>query len=249
MRTLFVAGNWKMYKTSKESKEFVEEFKKRLPIKGAKIAVCAPFTSLKTIAEAFEGTEVMIGAQNMHFEDEGAYTGEVSGKMLKDIGVDYCIIGHSERRKLFGETDEVINKKLHAAYRNEILPILCVGEVLKERDEGKAFDVVTSQLKGALSGINDEQMLKLTIAYEPVWAIGTGRTATPEQADEMCAHVRSVISELFNKNIADQIIIQYGGSVKPDNASDLLKMKDIDGALVGGASLDPASFAGIVDFK
>lgn len=248
MRIPFIAGNWKMYKTIGEAAQFAEEFKSRYTESDVKVAICAPFTQLIALIEAFKGTGIKVGAQNMHYEDEGAFTGEISGKMLKDIGVDYCIIGHSERRQYFGESDEIVNKKLMAAFRHDILPILCVGEVLSERDDGMALEVVSTQMKGALQGLDTDQVQKLTVAYEPVWAIGTGRTATPEQADEMCGHIRNVISEIYGEEVADKVIIQYGGSVKPDNASELLNMFEIDGALVGGASLVPANFIEIVNF-
>ncbi|GAB1476638.1 triose-phosphate isomerase [Bacillota bacterium] len=248
MRMPFIAGNWKMYKTSAEAARFAEKFKSLYTASDVKVAICAPFTQLATLLEAFKGTGIKVGAQNMHFEDEGAFTGEVSGKMLKEIGVDYCIIGHSERRQYFGESDETVNKKLLAAFRHGILPILCVGEVLAERDEGRALEVVTTQLQGALKGLESESVMKLTLAYEPVWAIGTGRTATPFQADEMCGHIRKVISDLYGEDAADKVIIQYGGSVKPENASELMNMYEIDGALVGGASLVPESFIEIVNF-
>lgn len=248
MRKKFIAGNWKMYKTVAEAKMYAEEFKNNQIKSDVEVAICAPYTHLKTLIEAFEGTDVKIGAQNMHYEEEGAFTGEISGRMLKDMGVDYCIIGHSERRQYFNETDDKINKKLHTALKNQIKPILCVGEVLSERDDGRALDVVTKQLKNALIGIGDDQILELTIAYEPVWAIGTGRTAGPEQANEMCGHIRTVIKNMYGENNADRIVIQYGGSVKPENATELLNMDQIDGALVGGASLDPISFAEIINF-
>lgn len=248
MRKKFIAGNWKMYKTVDEAKMYAEEFKNNQIKSDVEVAICAPYTHLKTLIEAFEGTDVKIGAQNMHYEEEGAFTGEISGRMLKDMGVDYCIIGHSERRQYFNETDDKINKKLHTALKNQIKPILCVGEVLSERDDGRALDVVTKQLKNALIGIGDDQILELTIAYEPVWAIGTGRTAGPEQANEMCGHIRTVIKNMYGENNADRIVIQYGGSVKPENATELLNMDQIDGALVGGASLDPISFAEIINF-
>lgn len=248
MRMPFIAGNWKMYKTGAEAKAFAEEFKKIYEKSDVKVAVCAPFVHLPYLVEAFAGTGIMVGAQNMHFEEEGAFTGEVSGKMLKDLGVDYCIIGHSERRQYFGETDESVCKKLHSAYEHELLPILCVGEVLEERDGGRAFSVVEGQVKGALKGLGKEEVAKLTIAYEPVWAIGTGRTATPEQADEMCGFIRKIVTELYDESTADEMTIQYGGSVKPDNATELMNMYEIDGALVGGASLKAESFLEIINF-
>ncbi|WP_312353657.1 triose-phosphate isomerase, partial [Aminipila sp.] len=184
----------------------------------------------------------------MHFADEGAFTGEISAAMLKEIGVDYCIIGHSERRQYFAEKDETVNKKLHKAFSEGIVPILCVGESLEERDASKAFDVVRIQLTGGLTGISAEQAEKIVIAYEPVWAIGTGRTATPEQANEICGFIRDVIEELYDDVVADKVIIQYGGSVKPANAAEIMNMDEIDGALVGGASLSPEEFIQIVNF-
>jgi triosephosphate isomerase len=248
MRIPFIAGNWKMFKTTKEALDFAVQFLEIYKPSDVKVAICAPFTQLAALVEAFRGTGIKIGAQNMHFEENGAYTGEISAAMLKEIGVDYCIIGHSERRQYFNETDETVNKKIHKAFEHEILPILCVGEVLEERDAGIAMEVVERQMKAALDGLTIPQVELLTVAYEPVWAIGTGRTATPEQADEMCGHIRNIIEELTSEETADKVVIQYGGSVKPDNASELMDMYEIDGALVGGASLKPVDFLAIVDF-
>lgn len=248
MRKPFIAGNWKMFKTSKEARAFAEEFLKSYVASDVTVAICAPFTQLSTLVEAFAGTGIKVGAQNMHYEESGAFTGEISAIMLTELGVDYSIIGHSERRQYFGETDETVNKKLHQAFSHGILPILCVGEVLEQRDAGQALDVVTSQMTAALAGLTEEQMKQLTVAYEPVWAIGTGRTATPEQADEMCGHIRTIISNLYGEEVSEEVIIQYGGSVKPDNATELMNMYEIDGALVGGASLKPADFLEIVNF-
>ena len=248
MRMPFIAGNWKMYKNAKEAAEFARAFKNSYVASDVQVAICAPFTQLAILVEAFKGTGIKVGAQNMYFVHEGAFTGEISGEMLKEIGVDYCIIGHSERRQYFGETDETVNKKLHAAFRCDILPILCVGEVLKERDEGRALSVVSAQTEIALKDLSQQQVEKLTVAYEPVWAIGTGRTATPEQADEMCGHIRTVIAGLYGEEISEKVVIQYGGSVKPGNATELMNMYEIDGALVGGASLNPEEFIEIVNF-
>ena len=248
MRIPFIAGNWKMFKTTKEALDFAVQFLEIYKPSDVKVAICAPYTQLAALVEAFRGTGIKVGAQNMHFEENGAYTGEISAAMLKEIGVDYCIIGHSERRQYFNETDETVNKKLHKAFEHEILPILCVGEVLEERDAGIAMEVVERQMKAALDGLTIPQVELLTVAYEPVWAIGTGRTATPEQADEMCGHIRNLIEELTSEETADKVVIQYGGSVKPDNASELMDMYEIDGALVGGASLKPVDFLAIVDF-
>lgn len=248
MRKPFIAGNWKMFKTIREAKEFAAEFKAIHTPSDVLVAVCAPFTQLAALSEAFRDTGIKVGAQNMHFAENGAYTGEISASMLKEVGADYCIIGHSERRQYFNETDETVNRKLHAAFAAGILPILCVGEVLAERDAGEALAVVERQTKAALDGLTAAQVDTLTIAYEPVWAIGTGRTATPEQANEMCGHIRDIVTGLFGEDTADRVVIQYGGSVKPDNATELMGMDEIDGALVGGASLKPADFLSIVNF-
>ena len=248
IRKPLIAGNWKMFKTMAEAKAFAEEFKKLYVSSDVQVAVCAPYTQLMTLKEAFAGTDIKVGAQNMHFEDEGAYTGEISASMLKEIGVDYCIIGHSERRQYFGETDETVNLKLKKAFAEGILPIMCVGESLEERDAERAFEVVKSQLVKGLEGIEEACIEKLVIAYEPIWAIGTGRTATPEQANEMCGFIRDIIEELYGEVAGDKVIIQYGGSVKPANATEIMNMEEIDGALVGGASLKAEDFIQIVNF-
>jgi len=249
IRIPLIAGNWKMYKTTAEAKAFAEEFSKLYKDTDVRAAICAPFTQLVALKEAFAGTNVKLGAQNVHFEDEGAFTGEISVEMLKEIGVDYCIIGHSERREYFAETDETVNLKLKKLFSSsEIIPILCVGENLREREAGNAFDVVEGQLKAGLEGIDKADVSKLVIAYEPIWAIGTGKTATPEQAGEMCAHIRNIVEKLYDEDTCDSVIIQYGGSVKPENASEIMNMDEIDGALVGGASLDASKFIKIVNF-
>lgn len=249
IRIPLIAGNWKMYKTTAEAKAFAEEFSKLYKDTDVRAAICAPFTQLVALKEAFAGTNVKLGAQNVHFEDEGAFTGEISVEMLKEIGVDYCIIGHSERREYFAETDETVNLKLKKLFSSsEIIPILCVGENLSEREAGNAFDVVERQLKADLEGIDKADVSKLVIAYEPIWAIGTGKTATPEQAGEMCAHIRNIVEKLYDEDTCDSVIIQYGGSVKPENASEIMNMDEIDGALVGGASLDASKFIKIVNF-
>lgn len=249
IRIPLIAGNWKMYKTTAEAKAFAEEFSKLYKDTDVRAAICAPFTQLVALKEAFAGTNVKLGAQNVHFEDEGAFTGEISVEMLKEIGVDYCIIGHSERREYFAETDETVNLKLKKLFStSEIIPILCVGENLSEREAGNAFDVVEGQLKADLEGIDKADVSKLVIAYEPIWAIGTGKTATPEQAGEMCAHIRNIVEKLYDEDTCDSVIIQYGGSVKPENASEIMNMDEIDGALVGGASLDASKFIKIVNF-
>ena len=248
MRIPFIAGNWKMFKTKAEAIAFAEEFRELYKDTDVQTAICAPFTNLEALKEAFAGTEIKVGAQNVHFADEGAFTGEISVSMLEEIGVDFCIVGHSERRQYFGETDETVNKKLKKLFEGPIRPILCVGESLEERDADKAFDVVGGQIKADLDGIDAADVKKLVIAYEPIWAIGTGRTATPEQAEEMCAFIRKTLIELYGEEVSDEVIIQYGGSVKPANATEIMNMDEIDGALVGGASLKPKDFMEIIDF-
>ena len=249
MRIPFIAGIWKMYKNKKEAIEFAEAFKKLYHDTDVKTAICAPFTQLDVLVEAFKGTGIGVGAQNCHFEDEGAFTGEVSVGMLKEIGVDYCVIGHSERRQYFAETDETVNLKLKKLLRDsEIIPILCVGENLDQREAGQEKDIVSAQLKADFEGLTKEEAAKLVVAYEPIWAIGTGKTATPDQAEEMCALVRKTIEEMYDEETCDKVIIQYGGSVKPENATEIMNMDEIDGALVGGASLVPEKFIEIVNF-
>ena len=248
MRIPFIAGNWKMFKTKAEAIAFAEEFRELYKDTDVQTAICAPFTNLEALKEAFAGTEIKVGAQNVHFADEGAFTGEISVSMLEEIGVDFCIVGHSERRQYFGETDETVNKKLKKLFEGPIRPILCVGESLEERDADKAFDVVGGQIKADLDGIDAADVKKLVIAYEPIWAIGTGRTATPDQAEEMCAFIRKTLIEIYGEEVSDEVIIQYGGSVKPANATEIMNMDEIDGALVGGASLKPKDFMEIIDF-
>ena len=249
MRIPFIAGNWKMYKTKKEALEFAETFKSLYQGTDVKAAICAPYTQLETLVEVFKDTNIGVGAQNVHFAEEGAYTGEISVAMLKEIGVDYCVIGHSERREYFGETDETVNLKLKKLFsESDITPILCVGEDLEQREAGCEQDVVRKQLELDLADLSATDVAKLVIAYEPIWAIGTGKTATPEQAGEMCAFIRETLEALYDEDTCDQAIIQYGGSVKPENASDIMNMDEIDGALVGGASLIPEKFMDIINF-
>lgn len=248
MRIPLIAGNWKMFKTKAEALAFAEEFKALYTGTDVQAAICAPFTNLEALVEAFRGTGIKVGAQNVHFAEEGAYTGEISTAMLEEIGVDFCIIGHSERRQFFAETDETVNQKLKKLFLGTIRPILCVGESLEQRDAGKALDIVKGQLEADLSGITAECVKKLVIAYEPIWAIGTGRTATPEQAEEMCAFIRKTLIAMYDEDTADAVIIQYGGSVKPANATEIMNMDEIDGALVGGASLKAKDFMEIIDF-
>ena len=248
MRYPFIAGNWKMYKTTAEAKKFAEEFKKIYVPSDVRVAIFAPYTQLAALAEEFKGTGIGVGAQNVHYEKEGAFTGEISIPMLAEIGVEYCIVGHSERRQYFNETDETVNLKAKALLAEGITPIICVGEDLYQREHDYQDKLVAEQVANALDGIPAEDVKKIVIAYEPIWAIGTGRTATPIQANHMCEVIRDEITNLYDEDTADEVVIQYGGSVKPENATEILNMEEIDGALVGGASLDPAKFIEIVNF-
>lgn len=248
MRTPFIAGNWKMFKTGLEAVTFAEEFKELYKDTDVKTAICAPFVYLSLLKKLFAGTNVKVGAQNAFHEDEGAFTGEVSVKMLEDVGVDYCVIGHSERRQYFGETNEAINKKLKRLLAGPITPILCVGENLEQREQDEQYMVVRDQLVGAFAGITTKDAAQMVIAYEPVWAIGTGKTATPEEAEDMCEFIRNAVEALYGEATADKVVIQYGGSVKPANATEIMNMSNIDGALVGGASLNAKDFMEIIDF-
>lgn len=248
MRTPFIAGNWKMFKTGLEAVTFAEEFKELYKDTDVKTAICAPFVYLSLLKKLFAGTNVKVGAQNAFYEDEGAFTGEVSVKMLEDVGVDYCVIGHSERRQYFGETNEAINKKLKRLLAGSIAPILCVGENLEQREQEEQYVVVRDQLVGAFAGIEAKDAARMVIAYEPVWAIGTGKTATPEEAEDMCEFIRNAVEALYGEDTADKVVIQYGGSVKPANATEIMNMSNIDGALVGGASLKAKDFMEIIDF-
>ncbi len=248
MRKPIIAGNWKMHKTINEAVEFVAEVKGKIPsVEQVDSVVCAPALFLDRLVQETKGTELQIGAQTMHFEDSGAFTGEISPLALKDLGVQYVIIGHSERREMFAETDETVNKKVHAAFKHGLIPIVCVGETLEQREADQTKAVVEDQVKKALAGLTEEQVKDVVIAYEPIWAIGTGRTSSAEDANEVCAYIRSTIAGLFTKDAADQVRIQYGGSVKPTNIKDFLNQSDIDGALVGGASLDPQSYLQLLE--
>lgn len=247
-RIPFIAGNWKMYKTVKEAERFVEEFKQLYKKDEVEVGLIVPYLQLETVKRLTEGTGIRVGAQNMHYEDYGAFTGEISAPMLKELGIDCCIIGHSERRQYFGETDESVNKKLKKALRYGITPILCIGETLEQREAGLAKDVVEKQIKADFAWIPAEHAVNAVIAYEPIWAIGTGKTATAEQANEMCGEIRKVLAECYDESVASAIRIQYGGSVKPSNAEEILNQPEIDGALVGGASLKPEEFSQIVKF-
>lgn len=247
MRTPIIAGNWKMFKTVSEAKAFFEEIKGKAEVDGVESVICAPFTNLPALVEAAKGTSIKIGAQNLHFEDEGAFTGEISGRMLQELGVDYVIIGHSERRAYFAETDEIVNKKIHAAFKYGITPIPCVGEKLEEREAGQTKEVVKEQTVGALKGLTAEQAAQVVIAYEPIWAIGTGKSSTSQDANEVISYIRSIVSDLYDAETAGKVRIQYGGSVKPENVKEYMGQSDIDGALVGGASLQPASYIALVE--
>jgi triosephosphate isomerase (TIM) len=248
-RKSLIAANWKMYKTPAEAQAFVDAF---LPLVAGhtrdEIALFPSVTSLATVVAAVQGSNVAAGLQNMHFAEEGAYTGETSAAMLKAVGATHTLIGHSERRQYFNETDEIVNKKLHTALKHGILPVVCIGEVLAEREAGHTEQVLKTQITGALAGIPAEAAAPIVIAYEPVWAIGTGKTATPQMAVEAHATVRAEIARLLGAEIAEAIRILYGGSVKPENACELLCQAEIDGALVGGASLKPDSFSAIVHY-
>ena len=250
MRTPIIAGNWKMNKTVSESLELVNELKALVSgVTDVEVVVSPPFTSLYSVAQAIKDTNIILAGQNIHQEKSGAYTGEISGEMLLSVGCTHVIIGHSERREYFKETDELINGKIITALDVGLKVICCIGETLEQREAQNTMNVITTQLKGALIGITAEQMDSMILAYEPVWAIGTGRTATPAQAEEVHSHIRNLLVELYGSEIADKIVIQYGGSVKPDNAFELMSQPNIDGALVGGASLKADVFSKIVNFK
>jgi triosephosphate isomerase (TIM) len=248
LRKPIIAANWKMNKTLSEASSFVQEMKGLLPSADKVDAViCAPALFLDALVDNTRELDVEIGGQNMYWEESGAFTGEVSPVMLSDMGVKYIIIGHSERRTLFGETNEDVNKKVHAAFAHNLTPIICVGETLEERESGKTNKLVKQQVTEAFKGITADQAKTAVIAYEPIWAIGTGKTASSQDANEVCAFIRNTITELFDQSVADAIRIQYGGSVKPGNIKELLAESDIDGALVGGASLESTSFLQLLE--
>ena len=247
MRTPVIAGNWKMNKTVAEAVALASEIKERVAgVENVKVIVCPVFTAVKSVADVLKGTNVKVGAQDMYWETSGAYTGEVSGEMLLEAGAEYVIIGHSERRQYFGETNETVNKKLKKALSIGLKPIVCIGETLADREAGTTEAVVGKQVKEGFVGLTAEEMKGTIIAYEPVWAIGTGKTATAEQAEAVHAYVRNLVAQLWDKETADAVIIQYGGSMKPENVASLLAQPDIDGGLIGGASLVASKFAGIV---
>ncbi|WP_338751402.1 triose-phosphate isomerase [Bacillus sp. FJAT-52991] len=248
MRKPIIAGNWKMHKTLAEATSFAEEVKSLVPDANVVDSViCSPALFLQQLVQAVKGTNVKIGAQTMHFEESGAFTGEISPKALQDIEVDYVIIGHSERREMFNETDETVNKKVHAAFQYGLTPIVCCGETLAQRENGETNAFVGGQVKKALEGLTEEQVSQTVIAYEPIWAIGTGKSSTAEDANEVCAYIRQTVAESFSERVADNVRIQYGGSVKPSNIGEYMSQSDIDGALVGGASLDSASFLQLLE--
>ena len=248
MRKPIIAGNWKMNNTVEEALKLVEELKPLVAGATADVVVCPTFVCLDAVLKAVKGTNIKVGAQNLYFEEKGAFTGEISPVMLQKMGVDYVVIGHSERRQYFNETDESVNKKLKAAFTHDLLPILCVGESLEEREANITEEVVARQVKLDLAGLTAEQVEKLVVAYEPIWAIGTGKTATDDQANAVNAFIRKTIATLYGQEVADKARVQYGGSVKPSTIKAQMAKSDIDGALVGGASLVAADFAAIVNY-
>ena len=242
MKKFLIAGNWKMNKSIAEAKLFADQLKGENIVHPEQLAVIAPFTQLETLKRELDGTGIKVGAQNVHFEKSGAYTGEISVSMLKELDIDLCIVGHSERREYFAETDSTVNRKLKALLNAGITPILCVGESLEIREAGNAMLFVSGQITEDLDGLTPAEVEQIVIAYEPIWAIGTGRTATPDQAEEMCGFIRGMIEGMYGRETAEGMIIQYGGSMKPSNADELLKKPDINGGLIGGASLEVGTF-------
>ena len=248
MRTPIIAGNWKMNKTSKETKELLTDLLPLVADAQCEVVVCVPFTDIAMAKRLTKKSNVKVGAQNVHWAESGAFTGEISGAMLKELKVDYVVIGHSERRQYFGETDETVNLRVAAALKNKIRPIVCVGETLEERETGRTEDVLYRQITQGLKGFKSKDFDKIVIAYEPVWAIGTGKTATKEEANETIGYIRNTIAKKFSKLIAEKVRIQYGGSMNPKNASDLMSMPEIDGGLIGGASLKAEDFSKVVKY-
>ena len=248
MRRKIIAGNWKMNMLPNEAIDFIQELTPLVKNTKNEVILCVPYTDLFYALLHVQGTNIKIGAQNMHWEEKGAYTGEVSAQMLKSIGVEYVIIGHSERRQYFAETDETVNKKIKAAFANDLKPIVCVGETLEQKNQGLTEEIITNQTKLALEGLTNDQVQNTIVAYEPIWAIGTGKTATKEDANNTIMEIRKKIAEIYGQNEANGVIIQYGGSVKSSNAKELFEMSDIDGGLVGGASLKSEEFAKIVNY-
>jgi triosephosphate isomerase len=249
-RTPLIAANWKMFKTVAEAIAFVNMIQKEIgPLKDREVIIAPPFTALKEVRDKLAQQGYSLAAQNCHWEEKGAFTGEIAPAMLKDVGCDYVIVGHSERRHMFGETDQTVVLKTVAVFNTGMTPVVCVGELLDEREQGKTFEVIARQLEGVFKHLSPAQSERLVIAYEPVWAIGTGRTATPGQAQEVHAFIRERIASAFNKQVENKLRILYGGSVKPDNVDALMAEPDIDGALVGGASLEVGSFKRLVEFN
>ena len=245
-RKAIIAGNWKMNKTATEAKALISELIPAVKDAGCEVVICVPFTDLVTAVEMTKGTNIHVGAENVHFEKSGAFTGEISADMLTDLGVEYVVIGHSERRQYFAETNETVNKRTKAALAGGLKPIICVGESLDQREQGVTEELVRMQVKIALNGVTADELKNVVIAYEPIWAIGTGKTATAEQAAEVCTSIRTTVRHLYGARIARSITIQYGGSMNAGNAAELLAQPDVDGGLIGGASLKPADFAEIV---
>ncbi len=249
-RRPLIAGNWKMYKTGVQSVDFTKKLKDMVAgVSNVDIMIAPPFTAISQVAEQTTGTPISVGAQNMHWEAEGAYTGEIAADMIQSAGCSHVIIGHSERRQYFGETDQTINRKIQAATQSDLIPVFCIGETEDQREAGQTFSVLDKQLQNGLEGLFLENLRSLIVAYEPIWAIGTGKTATKEQAQEVHMHVRQWFAQAYNQEYAQGLRILYGGSVKPSNIKDLMAMPDIDGALVGGASLDPESFSQLVHYQ
>jgi triosephosphate isomerase len=250
VRKPIIAGNWKMHKTTGEAVALAKELADLVSeVQDVEVVVCPTFTVLSSVKEVLKDSNVHLGAQNMHWEGKGAFTGEIAPAMLKDVGCQYVLIGHSERRQYFAETDETVNKKVKAALANDLIPVMCVGETLAERESGTTEKVVGTQVRGGLDQITPNEVAGMVIAYEPVWAIGTGKTATADDANAVCAFVRKTVSEMFGTEVAAKVRIQYGGSVKADNIKELMAKSDIDGALVGGAALDATGFGKIVNYK
>lgn len=246
-RKAIIAGNWKMNKTATEAAELIDALIPAVKDAGCEVVICVPFTDLVTAVAKTKGTNIHVGAENVHFEKSGAYTGEISADMLTDLGVEYVVVGHSERRQYFAETDETVNKRAKAALAGGLKPIICVGESLAQREQGVTEELVRMQVKIALNGVTADELKNVVIAYEPIWAIGTGKTATAEQAAEVCTFIRTTVRHLYGARIARSVTVQYGGSMKPANAAELLSQPDIDGGLIGGASLKAADFVEIVN--
>ena len=247
-RKTVIAGNWKMNMTATETKKFAEDLKKIMPrAKWCDTLICVPACNISTAMKAFKDLRISVGAENVYFEEKGAHTGEVSADMLKDLGVKYVIVGHSERRQYFCETDQTVNKKVHAVLNAGMNPIICVGESLEQRETGITNEWIALQVKSALNGVPAEKLRRCIIAYEPIWAIGTGKTATAEQAGEVCSNIRAAIRGLYGARVARSVTIQYGGSMNPKNAAELLAQPDIDGGLIGGAALKPEQFVDIIN--